>query len=79
VSFADSSQRLPARRRDQPCLQFVRLLYIVQFLKESCEYVLKDFGSMIFVEPGPKGNGIYQTLITLYQPLPRKLITASAS
>jgi hypothetical protein len=79
VSFADGSQRLPARRRDQPGLQFFRLLYIVQFLKESCEYILKNLGSLIFVEPRPKGNCIYQALVTQYQPLPCKLITASAS
>ena len=72
-------QRLSARRRNQPGLKFFRILDIVQFLKESCEYILKDFGSLIFVESSAKGNCIYQTLITQYQPLPSKLIASSAS
>jgi hypothetical protein len=47
-------------------------------LKESCEDVLKDLGSLIFVEASTKRNRVYETLIPQYQFLPRSLITASA-
>src|SRR5215213_2266203 len=78
MRFRNSSPRLAARGRNQPGLQSFRFIYVVQFLKKGCEYVLKDLGSIIFIESGTKRNRVYETLVTQYQFLPRNLITASA-
>src|SRR5215212_7239843 len=78
MRFRYSSPGLPARGGNQPGLQYFRFLYVVQFLKESCEYVLKDLGSLIFIESSTKWNRVNETLITQYQFLPRNLLTSSA-
>ena len=40
-------------------------LYFIQLFKEGCEYVLKDLGSVIFVETSAKWNCVDETLITV--------------
>src|ERR1043165_1957759 len=78
LCFGDSAPRLAARSGDEPGVQFLRLLDVVQLLKESGKDVLEDLSRLLVVEAGTKRNGVNQTLVTSYQFLPSELLSTSA-
>src|SRR5690349_16514433 len=78
LGFGDGAPGFATSSRDEPRVKPLRRLDVVQFLKESGKYILKDLSRLIFVEAGTKGNGVDETLVASYQFLPSKLISTSA-
>src|SRR5262245_18060811 len=78
LCFGNHSPGLAPRGCNQPRLKSRRIFDVVQLLKERCEDILKNLGSLIFIEARAKRDRINQALIAPYKFFPCKLVPAAA-